>query len=110
MDDNTYIVNTIDDQGNANITYQIAGVQYTQDLINLPVGDANSLIGRLNQYIQNAIDQLAPPPDTLPDDVTALIGETQTASIDASALQVEQTAEANNTLSNPMNMKADVDG
>lgn len=94
MDDNTYTINSIDDQGNANITYQIAGVQYTQDIINLPVGDANSVIGRLNQYIQNAIEQLAPPVSTLPDDVTALIGQQQTATIDDNTLQIEQTAEA----------------
>lgn len=94
MDDNTYTINSIDDHGNANITYQIAGVQYTQDLINLPVGDANSVIGRVNQYVQNAIQQLAPPPTNLPDDVVALIGQTQTANIDDATLQIEQTAES----------------
>lgn len=94
MQDNTYIINSLDDKGNANITYQIAGTQYTQDLINLPVGDANSVIGRLNQYVQNAIEQLAPPVTNLPDDVVALIGQVQTADISDEALQIEQTAEA----------------
>lgn len=94
MDDNTYTINSIDGQGNANITYQIAGIQYTQDLMNLPVGDANSVIGSVSQYVQLAIEQLAPPSLNLPDDVVALIGQTQTASVDATALQIEQTAEA----------------
>lgn len=94
MDDNTYTINSIDDQGNANITYQIAGTEYTQDLMNLPVGDANSVIGRVNQYVQDAIQQLAPPAINLPDDVVALIGQPQTADVDNATLQIEQTAEA----------------
>lgn len=99
MQDNTYIINSIDDQGNANITYQIAGQQYTQDLINLPVGDANSVIGRLNQYVQDAIEQLAPPVTALPDDVVALIGQPQTASINDEGLQIEQSVKANSITS-----------
>lgn len=102
MNDNTYTINSIDDKGNANITYQIAGVQYTQDLINLPIGDANSVIGRINQYVQNAIEQLAPPVTNLPDDVVALIGQVQTADIDDEALQIEQVAEGKPVLERPV--------
>lgn len=90
MDDNTYTINSIDDDGNANITYQIAGEQYTQDLMNIPVGDANSVIGRVNQYVQQAIEQLAPPPTNLPDEVVALVGEVQQVEVSKEALQIEQ--------------------
>lgn len=95
MDDNTYTINSIDDQGNANITYQIAGTQYTQDLMNLPVGDANSVIGRVAQYVQQAIEQLAPPDTNLPDDVVALVGQVQAVEVSAEGLQIEQVAIAN---------------
>lgn len=94
MDDNTYTINSIDDQGNANITYQIAGTQYTQDLMNLPVGDANSVIGRVAQYVQNAIEQLAPPNTRLPDDVIALVGQVQAIEVSAEGLQIERQAVA----------------
>lgn len=57
MQDNTYTINSIDDQGNANVTYQIAGVPYTQDLINLPVDTATSVTDTINQYVQAAIEQ-----------------------------------------------------
>ena len=86
MQDNTYVINSVDTyQGNpalgfCNITYQLAGIQYTQDLMNLPTSDSAELKVALDKYVADAKVQLVDSIVTTPVAVQDLVGQTQQVS------------------------------
>lgn len=90
LQDRQYIVNTDDGQGNVNVTYQVAGQQYTQDLMNIDDSSGDSLLAAVNAYVEGAIDQLTPSAqteqveqDNLASGVQNIIGQIQTVADDA---------------------------
>lgn len=86
LNDNQFIINSDDGAGNVNVTYQVSGELYTQNLMNIDDSSGDNLLAAVNVYVQDAITQLSAPLQTaqvekasLATDVQSVIGEVQSA-------------------------------